>query len=567
MTNLLAWALDENSSQGNILDQLSSLIFILHRDGTIGFANRAAACFSGCDQQSLHGARFEHYFSLETGRGDTPPLEIAQIFNNQLHLLGHDLVLGTSRAAESLRRLPVRCGSHSHDNDCLLLVLDDVRAELNLRKQLEQQGRRDPLTGLLNRQALETELQRHFQRAQAEQASLSLLLFDTDRVKLINDSFGHATGDEILINVSRLAMETLRPLDLMGRWSGHEFLCILPATQAAEARDLADEIRHRVRHSDQLASNALVRATISAGVTGGPAAETSAEQMLRSAGDALYRAKREGRNRVVAQPLGQDSIFLTAAQVQAAISENRLLPAFQPIVDLQSGAIVADEALARIRCKDDRLMPAGSFIEAASELQLAHLIDHSIIRQTMDRCQITLDPQRPLAHFVNISADLLRHPKRVDDLLQHAHALCSQCATDFDGPKPLVIEITERELLGDPQEALRILKPFLDFGLRLAIDDFGSGYSSFQYLADLPISFLKIEGELIRRISTEPRIRAIVQGIQDTASALDLITIAEFVEDEETVKTLREIGVDWAQGYYFGKPRTDLPSPRERAAL
>jgi EAL domain-containing protein (putative c-di-GMP-specific phosphodiesterase class I) len=158
-------------------------------------------------------------------------------------------------------------------------------------------------------------------------------------------------------------------------------------------------------------------------------------------------------------------------------------------------------------------------------------------------------------HFVNISAELLRHPDLVQGILDTALTQCTACGDLLGNQKPLVIEITEQALLHDIEEAREILAPFLNFGLQLAIDDFGVGYSSLSYLADLPVSYLKIDGQLIQRVAREKKIRAIVKGIQNIASDLGLTTIAEYVDNEETVGVLRDIGVNWGQGYYFGKPQ------------
>ncbi|MFB6259780.1 MAG: EAL domain-containing protein, partial [Thiohalorhabdaceae bacterium] len=141
-----------------------------------------------------------------------------------------------------------------------------------------------------------------------------------------------------------------------------------------------------------------------------------------------------------------------------------------------------------------------------------------------------------------------------DGILQRAVQICEQCASEMGEEKPLVIEITEREFLQDTREAHRILQPFLDYGFRIAVDDFGSGFSSFRYLADLPVSVLKIEGDLVRRATGEPRVQAILRGIRDIAGELGLTTIAEMVEDEETADFLREIGIDLAQGFHFAYP-------------
>lgn len=155
--------------------------------------------------------------------------------------------------------------------------------------------------------------------------------------------------------------------------------------------------------------------------------------------------------------------------------------------------------------------------------------------------------------FVNISADLLRHPELTDDLIRFTGETCRACGIADEDVKPIVIEITEREFLGNIHNAREALDPLIQFGLKIAIDDFGSGYSSFQYLADLPVSYLKIEGTLIKRMRNEPKVKRIIQGIRDVAKDLELVTIAEHIEDEETAQALTELGIDWGQGYLFGR--------------
>lgn len=200
------------------------------------------------------------------------------------------------------------------------------------------------------------------------------------------------------------------------------------------------------------------------------------------------------------------------------------------------------------------MIEATDFISAAMELQLTHLVDYQIIRQTMSHCAANIaSGGQDIAHFVNISADLLLHQDLVQGLFAEAQAACISCGVDLGPTKPMVLEITERQLLGDANAVKAKLAPFIDFGMRLAIDDFGSGYSSFQYLADLPISFLKIEGSLIKQLK-DKRVRQIVKRISDIAKDLQLTTIAEFVEDADTAEILCELGIDWAQGYFFGRP-------------
>lgn len=244
-----------------------------------------------------------------------------------------------------------------------------------------------------------------------------------------------------------------------------------------------------------------------------------------------------------------------------ALEDGRVRAAYQPIVEVASGRVVAEEALARYIDRQGQVHPAFAFIEGAEQREIVHRIDHRLACDTIHRCSQQIAAGRePIAHFVNISANLLRHRDLVQDILDTAVTACTTCFPESIAEKPLVIEITERQLLDNIHETKKIMAPFLDFGLRLAIDDFGSGYSSLLYLADLPITFLKIEGELVRRAPYEAKVRAILKGVQDLAGELDLITIAEFVESEQVLDVVREIGVDWAQGYHFGRP--EIPPER-----
>jgi len=412
---------------------------------------------------------------------------------------------------------------------------------------------RDPLTGLADRTSFRALLEREYGLSARTRRQFGLILFDIDRFKVVNYGYGEQYGDALLQWFAEIAASTLRPEDHLSRWGGQEFLCLLPGSDKAATENVAERLREAIQSSVVKLEDVELRITASFSTACFPADGNSIDRLLAALGAALHHAKSTGRNRVVAASGVRPQLFGTGRMISQALRENRIVPAFQPIVDLKTGEVVAEEALARILSPNRSVIPASAFIDAARELQLTHQIDRSILMQTFSHCVASLQRNEPLAHFVNISGDLLRHPEAVAELLTEAHRNCAACG-DLIGPvKPIVIEITERELLHDVKAAHRMLKPFLDFGLRLALDDFGSGYSSHHYLADLPISFLKIDGDLIRRIG-EPRVRTIVNGIQQTASDLGLVTLAEYVENEEIADRVREIGINWGQGYYFGKP-------------
>ncbi len=429
--------------------------------------------------------------------------------------------------------------------------------QANLKLMLEKMASIDHTTGLLNRRAFTEIIHREYAQSKRSGLPFSMLLMDLDRFKLINDNYGHETGDKILCGISEISRSTLRSCDWMGRWGGEEFLAILPDTDEATAQVIAERLREKIDQFSITLNGQSIKATMSIGISSYPQDGETPDFLIRAADAALYEAKKTGRNRVVAAK-EKHEVYSIASKINNAIATNRMVPAYQVIVDLKSRKTVAEEALARLIDENGKPIDAMHFISAATELQLTHMIDSEIIKQTMNRCagNIAAGGER-IAHFVNLSGDLLLHQELIHDLFTEAKAACLTCGIDLGPVKPLVLEITERQLLGDMNAVKVKLAPFLDFGMRLAVDDFGSGYSSFQYLAELPVSFLKIEGSLIKQIG-DKRIRKIIGRINDIAKDLDLITVAEFVEDADTADILCDIGIDWAQGYFFGRPVLDV---------
>ncbi|MFQ5993556.1 MAG: putative bifunctional diguanylate cyclase/phosphodiesterase [Acidiferrobacterales bacterium] len=422
------------------------------------------------------------------------------------------------------------------------------------RKQLQDLATIDGLTGLLNRGALQKILEREHAQSQRHGRPYSLLLLDVDRFKTINDTYGHAAGDKVLAVVAGLAQRSLREGDWVGRWGGDEFLCLLPDADDEKGAVIAERLRRQVAERPADVDGRRVPVTLSIGLAHFPYAGDRLDKILTSADAALYGAKRRGRNRVVSSSREARGVFSIAGQLESALQSGNLQPSYQPIVELQTGSVVGEEALARIIGQDGRMLEASAFIQAATQLRMVKRIDSEIMRAAVSRWSNHSPSGQGLACFVNVSSDLLRHPELVSDVLQ----IVADRASDSEDARPFVVELTEWEFLHNAREVRQILAPFLDYGIRLAIDDFGSGYSSFQYLTDLPVSYLKIDGELIRRVGKETRVRAIIKGIRDIAVDLNLTTLAEWVEDESTAHLLQDLGVNWGQGYHFGQPKLHL---------
>lgn len=377
-----------------------------------------------------------------------------------------------------------------------------------------------------------------------------LILCDIDRFKLINYSLGREFADRVLRQVAQVLQDTLGSQSTVGRWGGPEFLCVVD--DAENIDKLVEKLRQRIERLVILSKTSRIHVTASFGVANFPEDGGGATDLLNSVEAALYHAKRSGRNRAVRATIVQRRVLGMGAALEAALHENRIIAAYQPIVDLKTNREVAEEALARMLLPDGRVLVAEEFIEVSQHLQLTYKIDQGIIRATLDRCLNSLKESHPLIHFVNISADLLRHPEAVSDLLATVKRYCEACGENQGPERPLVLELTEREFFGDSGRARELLLPFVNVGLRLALDDFGHGYSSFQYLADLPFSFVKLEGSLVARIR-EPTVRTIIQGIQRIAEELKLTTIAEGIETADTAAIIKDLGIDWAQGFLYGR--------------
>jgi diguanylate cyclase (GGDEF)-like protein len=424
----------------------------------------------------------------------------------------------------------------------------------HLQSRLRQLAIRDELTQLLNRRAMRELLDRNHGRAQRSGNPYALALIDIDRFKIINDAYGHSAGDEVLSQVAGLLRHGLRLADELARWGGEEFLCFLPETSLAAATDAVERLRRQIAAMRVETGGATIRTSISVGVASFGSGDASWESVLARADAALYAAKRDGRDRVAKADSQAARAKSIASLLEFALGHDRLRPVFQPIIDLRTRARVAEETLARIVDEDGGLIEAAKFVETAGRIQLLHRVDAVMLRATLDRCAAQIFSGHGVDHFVNISADLLRHPQLIKDLFEYAVEKCALCEGVVPDRKPIIIEITERELVGDVTRARDLLAPFVELGMRLAIDDFGSGYSSFHYLNNLDIAYLKIDGGLVRQVASSDRSRAIVRSIQRTADELGVQSVAECVEDEATADILAELGVDLAQGYYFGRP-------------
>ena len=389
--------------------------------------------------------------------------------------------------------------------------------------------------------------------AEREDLSYSLILFDIDGFKILNDRHGPEIADKVLAHVGQNLPNWLQKGAQVARFGSDEFLAFLPNTTIDEAQGLAQTVLSAVSTQPMVAGNTLIPITMSAGIASCPGTSHALRDTISQATSALYEAKERGRNSIMAARSNKVGLCHLGAQVESALTDRRLRPAYQPIVDLRTGHPVAEEGLARIILPEGQILGADQFMTAATDLRLTSRIDGCLIEQTLDRCREQSRQGDRRLRFINVSAALLRE-RRLLEKIALAFTGCDVLGELLGKNNPLVVEITERELLREPSAALDALRPLLDIGVRLAIDDFGSGYSSFLYLTSLPISFLKIEMELLQTARSSKRARSILKGIRAIADDLGILTIAEGIEDEELATIAIDLGMDWGQGFYFGRP-------------
>jgi diguanylate cyclase (GGDEF)-like protein len=418
--------------------------------------------------------------------------------------------------------------------------------------KLRGQAERDALTNAYNRRALIERFTCVLTRAAQTRSKVALLYLDIDHFKDVNDTYGHAFGDQLLISVAQRLQQCVQADDLVVRMGGDEFILITDHAQSpADVETLAERIKTVVSGLFAVGA-AAIRVSFSMGIAIYPDDSLDADVLLKHADIALHQAKAGGRNmfRVFDPKMNQNNqerVFITSA-LASALESGEMFVDYQPVVDLPTGRLIGLEALIRWRHPERGLIPPSDFIAIAEQSGLINAIGEFVIREVCRQLkdwQAEFVPLVPVA--VNVSS-LQFERQRVADLFV-------QVIEEFDiDPALIRIEITETELMRNMQEHAETLRRLRDFGVKISIDDFGTGYSSLRYLKDLPIDCLKIDRSFIAQMMSDARDAAIVYAVIGIARSMGIIMIAEGVEAADQVARLCEFGCFAAQGYFFHRP-------------
>jgi diguanylate cyclase (GGDEF)-like protein len=433
------------------------------------------------------------------------------------------------------------------------IIARDMTARVRYEDQLRHMADHDQLSGLFNRRRFEEELKRELARAGRYAADHSAVLsIDIDNFKGINDSAGHAAGDAVLAHVAGVLAHRSRASDVVARLGGDEFAVLLSSVGPDDARTAAEQLLGEIRSSPAMYGAKPFRVTASIGVAAFESDDATAGEVMVNADLAMYAAKTAGRDRVVVYTASEARraravAKLTWAQrIQDALDNDRFVLHLQPILELATGQIKHGELLLRMKGERGKLIAPGAFLPAAERFGLIHAIDRWVVGQAIQLVAESMD--RVPRVGINLSGEsIVGDPhllSMIEQELEHSSV----------DPSKLIFEVTETAAIANMPEATRFARGLTSLGCSLALDDFGTGFGSFYYLKHLPVSYVKLDGEFIQNLPRSEVDEHMVEAIVGVSQALGIKTVAESVADEETIGMLQKHHVDYAQGYYVGKP-------------
>lgn len=523
--------------------------------GRVEYLNPVAEQLTGWSAAEAHGRLLPEVFSIirdDTRKQADSPLQ-AYLDETQAHELRRDSVLVDREGNEIAidhSAAPIR----DRENQIIGVVVafHDVSHERQLAQEMSYQATHDALTGLYNRRAFEDRLRDALLDAKHNGFVHVLLYLDLDQFKIVNDAAGHVAGDELLRHVSALLLAETRRSDTVARLGGDEFGVLLHECAREEGLKIAHKIRQVVHDFRFVWKDRSYAIGVSIGMVMVNGDSDSLSTILSAADAACYAAKDKGRNRVQLFQADDAELARRRGEMQwvtrlsKALEEDRFVLYAQPIVSLLSQMKEARyEVLIRMITEEGEIVPPGAFVPAAERYLLMPDIDrwvvHSLLNWAAIHCGCAF-------YTINLSGESLNDDNFLAFVLE-------QFERTGVPPEKICFEITETAAVANLSSAMQFITALKKRGCQFSLDDFGAGWSSFAYLKNLPVDYLKIDGGFVKDMVNDPLDFAMVNSINQIGHAMGIRTVAEFAESEEILRRLAEIGVDYAQGYGIGRPR------------
>jgi Amt family ammonium transporter len=543
-----------------ILSSIAEAVITTDVHGCIDYMNPVSEELTGWRFEKARGRRLEEVFNIVDEHTRTPIIDpVHRCLKDGEVVLGdeHELVLlhrdGIGIAVEE-SLAPIR--DENGEVQGVVVICRDVSHSRRLAAQINWQATHDALTGLQNRTAFDHQLNSLLHSARHEQQQHYLMYLDLDQFKIINDTCGHVAGDELLRQVASLLSSYVRESDTLARLGGDEFGVLLESCPDEAAQRVANQVRQAVNEYRFGWGERSFSIGVSIGLVAITAESESMERVLSSADTACYAAKDGGRNQihlfqqdegVAAERRGE---MEWVSRIQKALDDDRFILYAQPIVPILEGSKGGHhEILIRMLDESGSLVPPGAFIPAAERFNLMPAIDRWVVRKVFEL--IRRFPARFLEERFNFAINLSGGSISDEQTLEFIGLELERLQI----PEGMIcFEITETAAIANLSSANYFIRTLKQSGCRFSLDDFGSGLSSFAYLKNLPVDYLKIDGAFVKDLADDPIDHEMVRAINQIGHVMDLETIAEFVENDAILDRLRDIGVDYAQGFGVARP-------------
>ncbi len=539
------------------LRSIGDAVITTDLEGIVDFINPAAEKLTGWNCAEATGQPLEDIFNIINEESRTPASNpvISCLKENKTRLLPNNTIL-INRNGEEFSIQDSAAPIHDGAGNPLgaVLVFSDMTKSRALSRELEFQASHDPLTGLINRREFEIRLKRALQSQKLSASHHAFCYLDLDQFKVVNDTCGHTAGDELLKQIAAILQSKVSVRDSLARLGGDEFGILMEHCSIEQAEPLANALREAIADYHFNWEDNIFRVAVSIGLIPINSSYNSLNDLLIKGDEACYAAKDAGRNRVYIYKEDDKELALRSGQMQWVTRLNRALDndSFrlfkQTIHALSEQTGDHFEVLVRIEEEPGEYIPPGAFLPAAERYGLMPKIDRLVIKKTF---KWLAEHPESLAALSLCSINLSGESVGGEWILD----FISEQLEKYKLPaNKFCFEITETAAISNLVQATSFISALHKKGCQFALDDFGSGLSSFAYLKNLPVDYLKIDGAFVKDIGRDPIDLAMVKSINDIGQLMNKKTIAEFVEDEIILNKLKEIGVDFAQGYFIERP-------------
>ncbi|MCO6414047.1 MAG: EAL domain-containing protein [Thiogranum sp.] len=542
------------------LHSIGEAVITTDRQGRIAYMNPVAEDLLGVMFTELKDAPLGKVMRLiDENSGKPLPNPVDQCLQTETKIVesGHKLLVRHDGLQVAITDTAAPIRDEHGELEGVVMVFHDVDKARKLARQLSHQARHDPLTGLLNRREFEAQLSQRLDNAQTDSRQHAVCYIDLDQFKVVNDVCGHTAGDELLRQLAELLQAQVREADVLARLGGDEFGVLLTHCNAEQAVRIAENIRTTVRNFRFLYQDRSFEVGASIGVVAITRESRSISELMSAVDIACYAAKDGGRNRVhLFKPTDQEIAERRGemdwvSEIRDAFEQQRFYLLCQPIVSLSEadrGIPGHYELLLRMRDSMGREILPMAFLPAAERYDLMAEIDNWVVRSAMGYIARSDTLPGNCIFLVNVSGKSLAAPEFVDFLE-------TQVRDNGVPEQRICFEVSEASAISNLRTLGDSIKRLRQLGCRIALDDFGSSLSSFGYLKNMQIDYIKIDGGLVRDMQSDRIDAALVEAINEIAHVVGVQTIAEFVETEEILHALCRLGVDYAQGHCIALPR------------